>query len=49
MITTATFEVFPSLAHISPDFNGILLDAYGVFWGGNDHGMLPGSTEAMEK
>lgn len=46
---TATFEIFPSLAHISHGFNGILLDAYGVFWGGNDYGVLPGSKEVMEK
>lgn len=44
-----TFEIFPSLEHISQNFNGILLDAYGVFWGGNDFGILPGSKEAMEK
>lgn len=48
-MTTTAFEIFPSLAHISNGFNGILLDAYGVFWGGNDYGMLPGSKEAMEK
>lgn len=46
---TTTFEIFPSLEHISPHFNGILLDAYGVFWGGNDQGLLPGSKEVMEK
>lgn len=32
---------------ISKDFKGILLDAYGVFWGGNDFGLLPGAKEAM--
>lgn len=30
-------------------FKGVLLDAYGVFWGGNDVGVLPGSKEVMEK
>lgn len=30
------------------NFDGILLDAYGVFWGGNDVGLLPGAKEAME-
>ena len=45
----ATFEIFPGLTHISHSFNGILLDAYGVFWGGNDSGVLPGSEEVMEK
>lgn len=43
-----SFEIFPNLTHISHPFNGILLDAYGVFWGGNDYGMLPGSKDAME-
>ncbi len=46
---TAPLEIIPSLAHISDRFNGILLDAYGVFWGGNDYGLLPGSKELMEK
>ena len=45
----AAFEIFPSLTHISQGFNGILLDAYGVFWGGNDYGVLPGSKDVMEK
>ena len=30
-------------------FKGVLLDAYGVFWGGNDIGVLPGAKEVMEK
>lgn len=46
---TTAFEVFPTLTHISHSFNGILLDASGVFWGGNDFGLLPGSHEVMEK
>jgi HAD superfamily hydrolase (TIGR01459 family) len=46
---SGTFEVFPSFAPITHHFNGILLDAYGVFWGGNDYGILPGSKEAMEQ
>jgi HAD superfamily hydrolase (TIGR01459 family) len=33
--------------HIT-DYQGILLDAYGVFWGGNDFGVLPRAKEAME-
>ena len=45
---TTTFEIFPSLMHIYQDFKGILLDAYGVFWGGNEYGLLPGSKDAME-
>lgn len=27
---------------------GILLDAYGVFWGGKEHGLLEGAKEVME-
>lgn len=34
---------------ISRAFKGILLDAYGVFWGGNDVGLLPGAKEVMER
>src|SRR5262245_7458182 len=44
---TATLEMFPSLLSISDRFSAILLDAYGVFWGGNDCGLLPGSKEVM--
>lgn len=33
----------------SDKFQGILLDAYGVFWGGNAYGLLPGSKEVMEE
>lgn len=35
-------------SNIIKPFKGILLDAYGVFWGGNDVGLLPGSKETME-
>lgn len=41
--------IFPSLELIPKRFNGVLLDAYGVFWGGNSFGLLPGSMETMEK
>lgn len=34
---------------LSESFDGILLDAYGVFWGGNACGLLPGSKEVMER
>lgn len=43
------FEVFPSLLPIMKPFKGILLDAYGVFWGGNSIGPLPGAKEIMEQ
>lgn len=36
-----------SLKSIVKDISGVLLDAYGVFWGGNAVGLLPGSKEAM--
>lgn len=38
-----------SIESISSQFKGVLLDAYGVFWGGNDVGLLPGVKETMEK
>jgi HAD superfamily hydrolase (TIGR01459 family) len=41
--------MFPCLESISQPFDGILLDAYGVFWGGNDVGLLPGSKETMAR
>lgn len=43
--------MFPicNFASISADFKGILLDAYGVFWGGNEVGLLPGSMKEMEQ
>ena len=41
--------IFPDLLSISDKFEGILLDAYGVFWGGNAYGLLPGSKEVMEE
>lgn len=44
-----TVHIFPGITRVSDPFKGVLLDAYGVFWGGNDFGLLPGSKEAMEK
>lgn len=46
------FHIYTSLVSILSipnNFNGILLDAYGVFWGGNEFGLFPGSKELMEK
>lgn len=34
---------------ISGTYKGILLDAWGVFWGGNDIGPLPGTIETMQR
>lgn len=33
---------------LSNPYRGILLDAYGVFWGGSQVGVLPGCRETME-
>lgn len=46
---SSTPQIHLNLAQISKNFKGILLDAYGVFWGGNEMGLLPGSKETMEK
>lgn len=48
-MTTFSIKIFSGITHISDRFKGILLDAYGVFWGGNDCGILPGANEIMEK
>ncbi len=37
------------ITSIANQFDGILLDAYGVFWGGNECGLFPGAQDAMEK
>jgi HAD superfamily hydrolase (TIGR01459 family) len=41
--------MFSGITQIAKNFRGILLDAYGVFWGGNDIGLFPGSKEVMER
>ena len=48
MINTST--VYPGLTKVlTAPFKGILLDAYGVFWGGNACGLFPGSQALMEQ
>lgn len=42
-----TLDVYPGLSYLSDRYDCILLDAYGVFWGGNDFGVLPGCREVM--
>lgn len=37
------------LSDIITPYAGILLDAYGVFWGGNGVGLLPGALDAMKQ
>ena len=46
---TSDIQIYSDLETISDRFNGILLDAYGVFWGGNAIGLLPGCKETMER
>lgn len=46
---TADYQIFPNLKAISGPYDGVLLDAYGVFWGGNSTGVLPGAKKAMEQ
>lgn len=41
-------HLFRSIFDIVEPFKGVLLDAYGVFWGGSGIGILPGAKEAME-
>lgn len=42
-------HILNNILEISPLFDAFLLDAYGVFWGGNSYGVLPGSKETMEQ
>lgn len=41
-------QIHINLNSIIEPYNGILLDAYGVFWAGNNVGIIPGSKEMME-
>ena len=40
-------NIFPDVSYVSATFLGILLDAYGVFWGGNAICDLPGAKDQM--
>lgn len=42
-------NISPNLESICEPFDGILLDAYGVFWGGGGIGLLPGSKDTMAR
>jgi HAD superfamily hydrolase (TIGR01459 family) len=44
-----SFTIKNGLSSISDQYRAILLDAYGVFWGGNAYGVLPGTPEVMER
>lgn len=37
------------LSEIIDPYAGVLLDAFGVFWGGNRLGLLPGAQDAMKR
>ena len=39
--------IYRNLYSISQPYSGILLDAYGVFWGGNKKGFLDGAKKAI--
>lgn len=41
--------ILSTLPDIVGDCKGILLDAYGVFWAGNQKGLISGAKEAMEQ
>lgn len=43
------FMILPCVADISENFEGILLDAYGVFWGGSNIGVFSGAQEKLKK
>lgn len=42
-------KIFSEISSIAENFRGVLLDAYGVFWHGNEMGLLSGAKEAMER
>lgn len=41
------YPILPGIECLTHRFKGFLLDAYGVFWGGNRIGTLPGAKEKM--
>lgn len=49
VLPNISYKVVPNIASVSDKYAAALLDAYGVYWGGNEKGLLPGSKEAMEK
>ncbi len=44
-----TLSIFESVEEIVSPFKAVLLDAYGVFWGGGSLGLLPGAKETMKR
>lgn len=49
METSLKPTIFPNLESIAETFDAFILDAYGVFWGGNGVGVLSGCRETLEK
>lgn len=49
LIMSNNIKILPSIFSVSEGFKGLLLDAYGVFWDGNERGPLPGTIDAMER
>lgn len=47
MSSVTTVEVHAGITSLAQRYQGVLLDAYGVFWGGNAVGLFPGAKEAM--
>lgn len=41
-------ESFSNIADIAPKFRGLLLDVYGVLWGGNSYGLFSGVKEILK-
>lgn len=46
---TRHLPILSDLTQIPEKFPGVLLDANGVFWGGNAFGLFPGAKETMER
>ncbi len=44
-----TLDVQEHILDIAAPYEAILLDAYGVFWGGNEVGLFPGVLETLQK
>lgn len=42
-------EIHESILDVAAPYDGVLLDAYGVFWGGNAVGLFPGAKAVMEE
>lgn len=42
-------SIYSTTSFLANPFKGVLLDVYGVFWGGNGVGLLEGTKESMRK